>query len=72
MGSVRSLSLISGPDEVIVLYWAMLPGFVPVVFWVELLVQRRLYPIFIKSWVSENGARWCGVGFPDIHEFSGG
>ena len=27
MGPIRSLSLISGPDEVIVLYWAMLLGF---------------------------------------------
>ena len=27
MGLVRSLSLISGPGEVIVLYWAMLPCF---------------------------------------------
>ena len=27
MGSIRSLLLISGPDEVMVLYWAMLPGF---------------------------------------------
>ena len=27
MGPVRSLSLISGPGEVMVLYWAMLPGF---------------------------------------------
>ena len=43
-----------------------------VVFWVELLVQRRLYSIFVKSWVSENGTRWCGVGLPDIHESSTG
>ena len=27
MGPVRSLSLISGPGEVIILYWVMLPGF---------------------------------------------
>ena len=27
MGPVRPLSLIIGPSEVIVLYWAMLPGF---------------------------------------------
>ena len=27
MGPVRPLSLIIGPNEVIVLYWAMLPGF---------------------------------------------
>ena len=33
-------------------------GFVP---WVELLVQRRLCPIFVS-----------GVGLPDIHEYSAG
>ena len=31
-----------------------------VVFWVELLIQRRLGPIFMS-----------GVGFPDVHEYSG-
>ena len=29
--------------------------------WVELPVQRRLYPIFVKN-----------VGSPDIHEYSAG
>ena len=29
------------------------------VLWVELPVQRRLYPIFVS-----------GVGLPDIHEYS--
>ena len=29
--------------------------------WVELPVQRRLYPIFIR-----------GVGLPDIHDYSAG
>ena len=32
-----------------------------VVFWVELPVQRRLFPIFVS-----------GVGLPDIHEYSTG
>ena len=32
-----------------------------VVFWVELLVQRRICPIFVSS-----------VGLPDIHEYSAG
>ena len=32
-----------------------------VVFGVELLVQKRLYPIFMS-----------GVGLPDIHEYSAG
>ena len=37
----------------------MLAGFfVYVVFWVELLVQRKLYPIFVKSWVPEKGTRF--------------
>ena len=44
-----------------------------VVFWVELPVQRRLYPIFVKSWVpKKKGTQWCGVGLPDIHESSTG
>ena len=73
MGPVRPLSLIIGPNEVIVLYWAMLPGFfVHVVFWVELPIQRRLCLIFVKTWVPEKGTRWCGVGLPDIHESSAG
>ena len=29
--------------------------------WVELLAQRRLYPIFIS-----------GIGLPDIHDYSEG
>ena len=32
-----------------------------VVPWVELPVQRRLYPIFMS-----------GIGLPDIHEYSAG
>ena len=32
-----------------------------VVVWVELLVQRRLCPIFMN-----------GVGLPDIHDYSAG
>ena len=73
MGPVKPLSLIIGPSEVILLYWAMLPGFfVHVVFLVELPVQRRPCPIFIKSWVLEKGTQWCGVELPDIHESSAG
>ena len=72
-GPVRPLSLIIGPSEVIALYWVMLPVFfVQVVFLVELLVQMRLCPIFVKSWVSEKGTRWCGVGLLDIYESSAG
>ena len=51
MGPIRSLSLIIGPSEVIVLYWAMLSSFfVQVVFWVELPIKMKLCPIFVKSW----------------------
>ena len=34
-----------------------------VVFWVELPVQRRLCPIFVKSWVLGKGdsMKWCWV-----------
>ena len=44
-----------GPGEVIVIVWDRL------CIWVELPVQRRLYPIFVS-----------GVGLPDIHEYSAG
>ena len=44
-----------GPCVVIVIVGT---SFVP---WVELLVQRRLCPIFMS-----------GVGLPDIHEYSEG
>ena len=40
-----------------------------VIFWVELPVQRRLYPIFVKSWVSgkEDSMVWCRVTrYPQI------
>ena len=45
---------------------------VHVVFWVELSIQRRLCPIFVKSWVPKKGTRWCGVRLLDIHEYSDG
>ena len=34
-----------------------------VAFWVELPVQRRLYPIFVKSWVpgKRDSMVWCWV-----------
>ena len=47
--------LTCGPGEVIVIVGT---GYVP---WVELLVQRRLCPIFVS-----------GVRLPDIHEYSAG
>ena len=45
--------LVCGPCVVIGTCW---DRFVP---WVELLVQRRLCPVFVSS-----------VGLPDIHEYS--
>ena len=45
---------------------------VQVVFWVELLEQRRLCSFCVKSWVPEKGTRWCGVRLLDIHEYSAG
>ena len=50
----------------------MLLCFVHVVFRVELLVQRRLCPIFVKLWVIVKGTQQCGIRLPDIHKFSGG
>ena len=47
--------LACGPSEVIVIVWDRF------CIWVELLVQRRLYPIFKSD-----------VGLPDIHEYSAG
>ena len=39
-------------------YWIILDSLGQVCIWVELLVQRRLCPIFMNS-----------VGLPDIHEY---
>ena len=50
----------------------MLLYILQVIFWVELLVQRRLYQIFVKLWVSVKGTEQCGIGLPKIHKFSGG
>ena len=47
--------LTCGPSVVIVNYLGH------VVFWVELLVQRKLCPIFVS-----------GVRLPDVHEYSAG
>ena len=50
----------------------MLLCFVQVVFWVDLLVKRRLCPIFVKLWVPVKGTQQCGIGLSDIHKFSAG
>ena len=41
--------------------WSLCMVWTDYVLWVELPVQRRLYPIFVSS-----------VGLPDIHEYSAG
>ena len=71
MGPVRSLSLISGPGDVMVLFWAMLPGFCTGCILGRAPSYKTLFD-FLKSWVPENGARWCGIGLPNNHEFSAG
>ena len=43
-----------------------------VVYWVELLEQKRLYPIFVKICIPINGTQQCGIGSPKIHRNSVG
>ena len=43
-----------------------------VVYWVELLEQRRLCPIFVKKWIPINGTQTCGIGLPEIDKNSTG
>ena len=66
----------NGPSAVIVLYWAPDGScdciVVQVGFWIELLVQRRLYPIFVKLWIPINETQRCGIELHDIHKFSAG
>ena len=45
---------------------------IQVVYWVELLEQRRLCPIFVKIWISINETQQCGIGLPEIHKNSSG
>ena len=39
---------------------------------VELLEQRRPYPIFVKIRIPINGTQQCGIGSPEIHKNSAG
>ena len=48
----------------------MLLYILQVVFWVELSIQRRLCPIFVKLWVPIKGIQQCGIGLPNIHKSS--
>ena len=67
-------SLINRPGVVMVLYWALNRScdsiIVQVGFWIELLVQRRLCPIFVKLWIPVNGTQRCGIELHDIHRLS--
>ena len=62
--TLRGHYVILGPE------WVMLLYIIQFVFWVELPIQRRLCPIFVKLWVPVNGTQQCGIGLPDIHKFS--
>ena len=45
---------------------------IQVVYWIELLEQRRLCPVFVKIWIPIKETQQCGIGLPEIHEFSPG
>ena len=45
---------------------------IQVLYWVELLEQRRLCPIFVKIWIPINGTQQCGIELPEIHRNSTG
>ena len=70
------LLLRNGPGAVIVLYWAPNGScdyiIVQVGFWIELPIQRSLYPIFVKLWISVNGTQRCDIELHDIHRLSAG
>ena len=40
--------------------------------WIELLVQRRLCPIFVKLWIPINGTHDVRSGYSIIHRFFAG
>ena len=68
--------LINELGAVLVLYWAS-DGpcyciIVQVEFWIELTVQRRLCPIFVKLWIPVNGTQRCDIELYDIHMHSTG
>ena len=45
---------------------------IQVVYWVELLEQKRLCSIFVKMWILMNRTQQCGIRLPEIHKFSSG
>ena len=52
------------------LKWVMLLYIVQVGFWIELPVQMKLCPIFVKFWISVNATQRCGIELHDIHRHS--
>ena len=45
---------------------------IQVVYWVELLEQRRLSPIFVKIWILINGTQQYGIELTEVLRNSGG
>ena len=45
---------------------------VQVGFWIELPVQRILFPDFVKLLILVNGTQRCGIELHDIHRLSAG
>ena len=43
---------------------------IQVVYWVELLKQKKLCLIFVKIWISINGTQQCGIRLLEIHRNS--
>ena len=43
---------------------------IQVVCWVELPVQRRLCPIFLKIWIPINRTQQCVIESPEIYKIS--
>ena len=41
-------------------------------FLIELHVQRRICPIFVKLWIPVNGTQRCGIELHDIHKHFAG
>ena len=68
--------LINRLGAVNVLYWAPDGScdciIVQVGFWIELPIQMRLFPIFVKLWILVNRIKWCGIELHYIHRLSVG
>ena len=42
-------------------------GYGYIVYWFELLKQRRLCLIFVKIRIPINGTQQCGIGLPELY-----